>query len=476
MAYTANVKRPQAGAGNQSGYQRTYDRLVEVIGYNLESKTVYVKDETEKKYAVSIDPEKYAATVNAIKAKNTQGAPAPYMGHEIDEKMKKAIPVGKKMILKNSKVIKKDNGEGYAQTLVSKINAVTVDAPNKTFSGIFTVSAKTNKDRNKVIGRVQNWKDQSIDINDEEKLQQLKKDIDEAASFSGKKIGEYNVTMPTMGVQFWALMETDRINPLDNKMVLEAVEGSIPFDWIIPENETGDKAKGHPLTGDEMLGMVEGFMDYISNHPNFKDKLDKMRIEISPYYSYPASENDKLKLTFGDPKKDQYAHKNPLYKLSHARSFVDMDQTEEIQGRNLAVRGIVQISDNKLERVDGKPVEIPSYWVSNLHVDHTTAPVRNLVRSSDGLKVELHENLKLRYVTNDNPNASANNSAPAQSQQSSASAPAASAPVAQPAAKVDSDEMDPFAGDDDIFGESTPAATTTDSAPVKSFKFGAGRK
>jgi len=231
-----------------------------------------------------------------------------------------------------------------------------------------------------------------------------------------------------------------------------------------PDDENGKeiKAQAHPITGDEMVAFVEQYAEYISNHPEFKDQVENMAIEICAYESFPASNNSQLQLTFGIPNRDQHADKNPLYQLSHRKSFVDIAQTEQIQGRNYAVNGIVQISPNKLVKVDGKPVEIPSYWVNNLHANGTKGHVMAFIRTSTGCKVEPHANLKLIVEPRkENASAPAKPAANAEQQfsapaQAPAKAPLAPAAKAQAAPEEDlgsGEDFDPFA-----VPTSTPAA------------------
>jgi hypothetical protein len=125
-----------------------------------------------------------------------------------------------------------------------------------------------------------------------------------------------------------------------------------------------------------------------------------------------------------------------------------MAQTEQIQGRNYAVNGIVQISPNKLEKIGGKPVEIDSYWINNVHANHTTGHVMAMVRTSEGFKAEPHPNLKLIFEKKaEGEGTPAAVPAPVKPTPM-ASAPAAKAePVRQapqPQADMD-DDFDPFA-------------------------------
>ncbi len=474
-AFTGGIKRPQTQSQNTNGnYQQSqYDRLVTILGYNTQAKTMAVEDDKGKKYEVFVNPEEYirgekAAAAMAIDRNTT------WMGHSIDKQMEKNYPVGSKVILQRSRVQKKDNGQGMAVTEVQRIIGVPNPEPDKTFQGIFTLTSRTDENRLQRIARVQHWSGRGVDVNDDDGLQKLKEEMDSLAAQGHEKIGNFNVTLPTMGVQFRALMKTDKKYEVDGSDIYEVVDTSIPFDWMPgPEDENGKeiKAQAHPITGDEMIAFVEQYIEHISNHDKFKDHIDDMIVEVCSYKSYPASNNKQLQLTFGEPNRDQYADKNPLYQLSHRKSYVDMDQTQDglIQGRNYAVNGIIQIAPNKLEKVNGKPVEINNYWVNNLHANGTKGHVHAFIRTSNGNKAEPHLNLKL-IVEAKKENEATASAAPAPSQQQSSYNSAPQAPARTVAPEPAKHTPAPQADLDDDFD---PFSTVEEpAAPVKSTRFG----
>lgn len=465
-AFTGGIKRPQVQSQTgENQQQNQYDRLVTVLGYNTDAKTLACEDVNGKKYEVFVNLDEVARGEKSATAMGIDRT-TTWMGHSIDKQMQKNYPAGSKVILQRSRVHKKDNGQGMAVTEVQRVIGVPNPEADKTFQGIFTLTSRTDENRLQRIARVQHWQNRGIDINDNEVLETLKGQMDEVSASNGEKIGEYPVTRPTIGVQFRALMKTDRLYQVDNSPIYEVVDSSIPFDWMPgPLDESGKeiKSQAHPITGDEMLAFVEQYAEYISSHPQFKDNIDSMQVEVCAYKSYPASNNKQLQLTFGEPHRDQHAEKNPLFQLSHRKSFVDMAQTEQIQGRNYAVNGIIQISPNKLEKVNGKPVEIDSYWVNNIHANYTKGHVMAMVRTSEGFKAEPHANLKLIIEKKAENEASAAPapSKPAYSAPAAASAPA---PAAEPVRKAQApapqadidDDFDPFATPD----TSAPAAAS----------------
>lgn len=484
--FNAGIKTPRQNT-NQTGnsnQQNTYDRLVTVTGYDIPKQYMYAEDEKGKKFEVFVNREQYDRAEKSISQKNKDSA--NWMGHSIDAKMEKSIPVGKKVILLRSKVTKVDKTRDISITEVNRIGGVPVPEANKTYQGLFTATYR-REDGLERISRVQDWDEKAIDINNEEAIEELKSRIDKSTENYGKKIGDYTVTEPQVGIQFRALLKTDRLYALDNSPIYEAVDISVPFDWIPgPEDEEGKeiRAQAHPLTGEEMMSFAELYIDYISNHEVFKDNLENMVIEVCPYKVYPASKTDAMVLTTGDEKKDANASKNPLYQLSHAKSFVDMDNSDSglIIGRNAAVKGIIQIGADKLAKVDGKPVEIPQFWVQKLHANNTRGNVHAFVRTSDGAKVEPHEKLKIIRDLNAAPQNN-NQSAPAQQE----SKPAQESYVSNEPAQNSSEVPTESAGFDDglfdpefdVFGQEADDNTSTtevqvESAPEpKKLKFGA---
>jgi hypothetical protein len=477
MAFTAGIKRPQFNANNNSGnknQQNNYDRLVTVTAYDTAKGYLYGHDDNGKKYEVFVSPEEFQRSEASLAAKKADITKINWMGHNINKGMEKHVPVGSKVILLRSRVTSNDKTRDLSVTEAHRIIGVPNPDADKTFQGIFTMNYIMQEGK-KRVARVQHWNPKAININNGEGLEDLAQKIDEARKNYGVKIGDQSVTEPTIGVQFRALMKTDRPYALlDNRPVFEVVDSSLPFDWIPgPEDEKGNEIKtgAHTLTGEEMMAYAEAYVDYIANHDQFKDNIDDMRVEICYYKVYPASRSDELALTSGDPVKDKNADKNPLYQLTHRVSYVDMANSDDaaIIGRNAAVNGIIQISANKPMKVDGKWVEVPSYWVSRVHANNTRGHVHSFVRSVDEegveYKAEPHEALKLvkteQQINAENAKANGTSNAPARQ-----SEPKPAAVSMESTTLVEDKEFNPFeesgsASDFDIFNNDTSNAPKT---------------
>lgn len=476
MAFTAGLKAPKAFSGtNTTQYKNTFDRLVTVKEYDVAKGYMIAEDDKGKRYEVFVNPEENRRAEEALAKKGTDKASITWMGHSIDEKMKKSIPVGSKVILIRSHIVQNDKIRDLSLTEVHRIGGVPDPKTDKTFQGIFTMTYHP-EDGKERISRVQHWNPIAVNLQDEDGLNKLKDLVDSSRANYGKKIGEYNVTEPTIGVQFRALVKTDQeyayATDPSKKAIFEVVDMSLPFDWMPgPQDETGKEMKdqAHVITGDEVMSFAELYVDYISSNEQFKDNLDNMEVEICYYHAYPASKGN-LDITTGIPEKDKNADKNPLYQLSHRKSFIDLAHTESITGRNAAVNGIIQISSNKLAEVGDQVVKIPNYWVTKIHANNTRGHVHAFIRTANGHKAKPHELLDL--VKTEQGANSANKPAASREEDNSNVSNSHSNHVASTLA-ASTTEFDPFAtsGDGDPFA--TSEATSTQKAPLR---FGLGAK
>lgn len=484
MAFTGGLTKKTNFSGNtqQPLQQSSFDRMVEVTGYDLATRRIYAKDE-KREYEVYINNESFERGEKNAKEKNIDNS--NFQGHIVDDRMQKQNPVGSKIVLMRSKIIKKDNGQGKSLTEAHWIGGVPNAEPDKAFQGIVSVSYN-KKDDIKRINRAFVWDNKGIDIEDNEGIEKLKELID-AQNAENQRIikgykGEYRVTAPTIGVQFRALQKTDKTYTVDETPIYQAVDTSILFHWVAgPEDENGKviSAQSHTLTGDEMLQYAGMYAEHISTHPAFKDNLGQMKVEICPFKVYPASKNDPMMLT--STKYPQHEDKNPLYQLAHRRNFLDLDQADQIEGQNAAVNGIVLCGPDKFDKdkETNKAVDIPQYWVSKIHANNIRGHVHAFVRTSEGFKVEPHEKLQLLKPEMSDANKQGNRQ-PAQERVNHVAPKADVAPTVTP--NVSSSTLqseDPF-GDDSAFGGDDPfdpsSAPPAAAEPVKAtgIRFGAG--
>lgn len=401
MAFSAGLKKTSSSNRSTQQNQNSRDEIVIIEDYDLAKAIMYAhRDDPSnpRPFEITIKKSEVLRADEALKNKGARPDTYGWMGHSIDEKMKKKFPKGTKVILTRAMQVSMNKETGRAVLEAHRINSVNV--PEKTFTGIFTLSART-KDGVKRVSRIQSWNKNGINIRNTAAIENLKNKIDEARSFYGKKEGEYSVTKPSIGFQFRTSLKTDKEYEFSKdenaKSIYEAVDFSIPFDWIPgSEDETGNlvKGSGHLVTGDEFMTYLEGYSDYIRNHEMFKDNFDNLKIEVCYFDVYLASSQDNMQLTFNNHL-DAHKDKNPLYQLTHRKSYLDLSQTEMLEGRNAAVNGILQVTADKIMKVDGKLTEIPNNWAVRLHANNYRGHVHAFIRTEEGEKVVLHPTLAL---------------------------------------------------------------------------------
>lgn len=491
MAFTAGIKR--SSYNENSNYKpNQYDRLVKIISYDLAQGKMLVEDENSKQYEVHVDRNEYARCEQSIQDKGLDKTKIEWMGHAINAQMEKKNPVGSFVVLERSVVLSNDKTRNVAITEVTRIVGVPHQEADKVFRGILTMNYRI-KDGKKIISRVQRWNPNGIDINDSDNVQALKEMIDKQLVDYGKKIGDKAVTVPTVGVQFRALLNEGEDYVLNNqptgKKLLKVVDMSVPFDWINgPEDEQGQEIKtdAHNITGDEMIEFARGYVEHIKNNENFKNVLDKMSIEITYYQVYPASQSsDSLRLTIGVPEKDVNADKNPLYQLSHRQSYIDLEQDDsgKQMGKNFAVNGIVQISGNQITKINGALTEIPTYWVNKVHANGSRGHVHSYIATASGNKAQPHEKLKLidtrtlsDSLDRDAPTGSGvqSNAESSQNANSVPPQPIETPSVPRQGAVVeDMDTFDPFAAEPEV--KADVVASKEENPQKTGLSFGSGK-
>lgn len=466
---TQNFGISQANKGGSNNFQQPQDRLVVVDKYDLANRSIYCTDVKDgRKMIAHVNPTQYAQDVEYY-AKNPREAYNGPQAHSIDAVMEKEYPVKSRVILKYTKIIKKDDGAGFSVCEINGVRGVTNQEEDKTFYSLIGLRLRVDEEGYVCVARASLFdRETGVDFNNEEDVNNVAKMIDERNSVSSRKVGEFRETLPTYAVQYRALMLSPEKDANGQDKYIR-VNTSTHFDWMEgPEGPDGKpiKEQAHPLTGQEFLSYFEEYAAYIENHPAYKDHVGNMRIEAVVFQSAAASHNKNLRVGHKD---DENIKKKLMYKLGSTPAFIDQERTTMINHDNYAVRGIVQFSGNKLEKVNGKPVEIQSYWVNNLHLNGFKGDVHAFIRTSDGLKVENAPELKLQHDADGTKanTASAPASAPAARQEAPAATPAP-APVAQQAQPAqDGGEDDPF----EFFGSSSESSTT-EAAPQSSGRRG----
>jgi hypothetical protein len=480
--YTAGIKRSVSNT-TQTKYRDIKDRVMKVTGYDLEAGKIYGEDlSTNQKYEAYVDPVKKASAEAAILAKDkTQvKSNATWMGHAINKQMEKANPVNDKkpsfVVLVKGEIKHRDATRGgVAIVECEKIGGVPASKPNKVIQGNIVVKYKLDKETGcKVIYQAKAYDPHGYDLT-EENIEKIAKRIDESRANYGKKIGEFLVSEPTVGVQFRVMKKKTTVvngeTVLEQnqyakegqpKDVWETVEKSSLIDWMPgPKGPDGKeiKSEAHTLTGDEFKEYVTGMLEHIGNSEKFKEGIDSgdIEIDLQVFRSLPVSQNDSSKLTKNDPVKDKYADKNPLYQLSHGKSYCSEDHDTQglLVGENYAVRGgILLITDDKWTD-DEPPQRVSSNWVSRIYANNIRQHIDKMTPRENGAKVTVHPSLDIeKTVANTNTNKAAPAPAPT--------------PVAAPAPELSQESS----FDPDIIGDDPFGGELDDNSVKSGMKFG----
>lgn len=408
MAFTGGItKTVTEKSGNGGKFQQSQnDRLVTVVGYNLANSMVEVVDEDGRKFEVSIPTD--VVNENEARVKEKKVVNAAWYGHLIDEKMEKAIPPGKKMILEKFKIVRNvtKNEEKVYIGHANRIINVTCPEPDKTFKGIFTVSVQV-KDGVERIGNVQQWAENGVDVNDDAGVESLKTQMREVLADWGTEVHGQRVVKPRMGFQFRAMIPT-------SEDVFQVVDTSGAFDWIPEEKADGTKT-GRPLDEEMFENLLGGYIEYIQEA--YPDVIDDMKMEICSYKSFRAGPMSQYMAV---PKSEF----SPIYQLAHTKTRLSSkEENSVVEGKSWAVNGIIEISEDKAVKTPDKKFEVaPLYYVKRLHANNPKGHVHAWVRSSDGKKCEPHDMLK-RIVEKKSENEAGNQKPVPQQNQAQNSAP-----------------------------------------------------
>lgn len=463
---------------NQSNNaRRPQDLLLTVTGYDLGRGVMlgqYENGEKVDNVEVAIAKETIARNEERKRSRTDLPKDIKWEGHLIDARMASHIEIGSRVVIERAVQVKSFQKDGKALRVfeANRVLNVSDPAPDKTFVGLFTIYAHEGR-----IMSVQHWKgEKALDVSDANALEKLREEMDDAAAAYARK--EYR---PTVGAQFRFVNPTG--NP-DNPY--EVLDVSPPFDWIPrKKDEQGNVvSEGQPMTGDKLDELLS---QYCSQYIDVKfptEQYPQGKIEVVPYVNYRASTQNKGMILSTQTW-------DPLYVMAHARTHLAVDDTEYVQGKNYAVKGIIQLSSDEPDKATKqfKPRNI----VNRLHANGAKGHVHAWVRTSDGQKCTPHQALKA--VLPQNPR-SENDAAPAAGPAVSRQNDAPAAPFhqpevqSQPAAQHQPEPShtddpfgeysdpfaqaggdDPFAqGGDDPFDSSAPAAggASTDVSDARS--------
>lgn len=435
---------------------RPADLLVTIESYNIAQGIINCVDERARKISARISPASIARNEARKKAPASQ-APRDiqWEGYLVDERMAKHLKIGHKVVLEKAvskrAPIKQNNQTLYIYESERVLN-VSDPSPAKTFEGLFTVSTFEGR-----VFQVQKWDEKAIDINDTTAIANIAGELDEInAAYIQKQF------RPTVGVQFRVVRPS--ASPEEKYTVLDT---SPPFDWVprVRDENGVETSAGHPLDGAKFIEFVSGYSGY-ANDKFPQETNPGMFVELVRYVNYKASGMSRY-MAIPEQQFD------PLFILSHTQTRLAQDDSDFVQGKNYAVKGVLQLSADEPDPVTKtwKPRNI----AVRLHANGPKGHVHAWVRSNDGHKTEPCQELKQVPVSKNGPGeknsvtvpsvATPVATPPSQIPASIAAAPSVAAPADnQPAAP----EAQTFGGDSGGFEDDWPAFNDNDDNPFGS--------
>lgn len=400
---------------NNNFRQTPTDKLVEVVsisgGENGQGHMVVL--ERNERYGVRRCHVKISSkTQERMKNSTYTGTSTRgWSGNVIDSKMEKEIPAESVLILEAcistgpKKVV---NGEETYFFETNWVHKVADPSPEKTFTGIFTIS--TYKEN---VVAVQHWREKALRINfdgDNSAIETLADELD--VIVKAKSEGEY---VPNIGVQFYAAVPSKYSEDGSKVEEYTAIDTSPPFDWIPAKTAPdGSKIEGHPLTGDMFIELIEGYRTYIFGNsdtgakPKFsQEELKDAILEIQVYTNITAAPRSQS-MVISEERKGA-----PLYRMSHTPTKYAQDDQGYVTNKNWAVFGILTISRDQAEvnMKTRQTVFTRRDLATRLFANGIMGNVLSFVRTSDGIKKVPHENLKVILNPTNNAESQSGNTA-----------------------------------------------------------------
>ncbi len=418
---------PFTRQSNSSGQRkRVIPRLVTIDSYDLAQRQIHCTGEDGAKLIVQIRPETIARNLQRAQELSSQRPQAPkWEGYAIDQRMADHLPPGHKVVIEKAEVARSLQHNGVLTRMImgDRVLNVADPSPNKTFEGLFSISTYQNH-----VFHVQSWERKAVSIDDAAGIERIRAALDDdAQAFLRKEL------RPHHGVQLRAVVPDEA-----NSAQFIVVDTSPHFDWISRKlDESGREiAPGHPMDGSKFMellfGETESYTQYIrQNFP--ADKYPGLFIEVCPYINYRAGPSSRY---MAIPEKTF----DPLYKLAHTQTKLAIDDVDFVQGKNVAVLGVLQLSSDQADMATRtfKPRNI----AVRLHAEGPMGHVHAWVHTHTDQKTTPHPALRQVQV---------NRAIPGEKTPTAAfSAPApqmpASAPAPAPAAAAAPADSSPFSG------------------------------
>lgn len=462
MSSAFRPKGVPAGRGVRTNRQQTdypRDRLAIVDGYDLARGVMLATEQdTNRKLEVSIQQRNPTSGVSA--PANRAASERKWSGNKIDSLMAESLVPGSWVILEGTRGTETQmrGKESILPVAARWIVNVSEPRPDKCFTGIFTLTAFRGN-----VENIQAWYEKAIDTSDQDALAAFGEELDAInAAFKNRE------RPIRKGFQFRIVKQvSEATEGQDGRpgrpASYEVVDMSYPIDWVSTESEDPENI-GEPPTNELFQSYVNGYIDHIwgaedgSTPAKFsEEELSKMRFEIATYRIFKAGDvqyNERMRI----PEPSPGMFPSALHQLASTPTRYSEGE-EYVVGKNWAVRGILQLINDSVDKKSNPPQIIQNFMARQLFANGPRANVHNMVATSDGGRAKVIAELDRVLEKRDAPNQSAAARGSAGSGSSELSAPQGD--------QLSAPAEDPFAGAGDFLGEAAdPFLDAAASAPA----------
>jgi hypothetical protein len=302
----------------------------------------------------------------------------PWVGWRIDSDMAAHLKPGQLIVVERADEMGAPRARSDERKTHSfeawRIANVQDDSPEKTFAAIITISTYEGR-----VFQAQRWTEQAFLASNQEAVGEVVRQLDDISEQLANR--QYPATL---GVQFRIVVPG--ANPNDAN---EVIDLSPPFDYIARSvDETGNEVPGRPLDSEAFLHLIE---DYKANYVDVKfpqHEFPTAFFEIASYRNYRGSRISRY-LEVSDREFD------PIHVMAHATSKLARDDSDMVNEKNCAVRGIMQLTADQPD--EATRTFIPRNFLYRLHVNGNRGHVHTMVRCHDGRRATMAQELRINF-------------------------------------------------------------------------------
>ena len=380
----------RSGSANQQQRKRVIDLLVTVESYDFGQQQLNCVGDDGTKMLVQIRPETVARNIKRSKEIEAQGArplSQKWEGYMIDQRMADNLPQGHRVVIEKAERMRSVTHNGATAYLMmsDRIINLSDQSLQKVFEGLFSISTYQNN-----IFHVQHWEEKAISVDDTANIDRIAAQLDDDCNaFLNKEL------RPHHGVQFRVVQPA--LNPDDKGIVLDI---SPCFDWISKQVDANgnEVTPGRPLDAQKFKALLldpqEGYIPAYVQQAFPAEQYPGCFVEVCYYTNYRAGPRSRY-MVIPDRVFD------PIYRLAFTQTKLAIDDTEFVMGKNVAVRGVLQLS------ADQADLQTRTFKARNiavrLHASGIIGHVHAWVRDHLGRKTTPHESLKQVNVNRSTP-------------------------------------------------------------------------